>query len=93
MAHIGNLEPAVPVEDSVFPDRIVCLECGMPFKVLKRHLLADHELSVEAYRQRFRLTRAYPLVAPDYTKIRSEMLKRSQLGRAAALKTIRQKRA
>ena len=93
MTHIGKLEPAVPVADSVFPDHIVCLECGMPFKVLKRHLLADHGLNVEAYRQRYRLPYAYPLVAPDYSKVRAELVKQGRMSRAAALTTVGQKRA
>jgi predicted transcriptional regulator len=31
-------EPAVPVRRSIRPDHLVCLTCGKPQKVLKRHL-------------------------------------------------------
>ncbi len=42
-------EPAVPVKKSVFDDHIVCLECGKNFRVLKRHLECDHDMSVDQY--------------------------------------------
>ncbi|MGP0001840.1 MAG: MucR family transcriptional regulator [Acetobacteraceae bacterium] len=32
-------EPAVPVRRSVFPDHIVCLDCGKQFSMLRRHLM------------------------------------------------------
>jgi predicted transcriptional regulator len=38
-------EPAVPVKRSVFPDHIVCLECGQKLTMLKRHLRGDHSLT------------------------------------------------
>jgi predicted transcriptional regulator len=37
-------QPAVPVRKSVTPDFIVCLEDGMKFKSLKRHLSARYNL-------------------------------------------------
>ena len=30
--------PAVPIENSIQQDKIICLEDGKPFKMLKRHL-------------------------------------------------------
>jgi len=35
-------EPAVPVRKSVQPDKIICLECGLSFKSIKRHLGNQH---------------------------------------------------
>jgi predicted transcriptional regulator len=35
-------EPAVSAMKSVFPDHIVCMDCGGRFKTLKRHILAEH---------------------------------------------------
>ena len=77
-------EPAVPVKRSVFDDHIVCLECGKSFRVLKRHLERDHELTTDQYRQRYSLPRDYPLVAPEYAETRSRLAKEIGLGRGHA---------
>ena len=46
-------EPAVSVRRSVRPDHLVCLICGKPQKVLKRHLTVQHDLTPAQYRERF----------------------------------------
>ena len=74
-------EPAVPVDKSVKRNEIMCLECGKGQKMLKRHLMSGHGLMADEYRARWELGRDYPLVAPNYTKQRSEMAKKSGLGR------------
>lgn len=73
-------EPAVPVRKSVFGDHVVCLECGKHFSMLKRHLMTDHNLSVAQYRSKWGLPSTYPLVAPDYAKVRSALAKKIGLG-------------
>jgi ROS/MUCR transcriptional regulator protein len=70
----------VPVRRSVLADHIVCLDCGEHFSVLKRHLMTDHKLTPEQYRQRWELPFSYPLVAPDYAKTRSALAKKIGLG-------------
>jgi predicted transcriptional regulator len=85
-------EPAVPVRRSVLADHIVCLDCGKHFSMLKRHLLTDHKMTPEQYRQRWELPFSYPLVAPNYAKTRSTLAKKFGLGRqgqAAPKKTGR----
>lgn len=74
-------EPAVAVRRSVLADHIVCLDCGKHFSMLKRHLMADHQMTPEQYRQRWELPFSYPLVAPDYAKARSTLAKSFGLGR------------
>lgn len=74
-------EPVVPVKKSVFNDHLVCLECGGKFKVLKRHVGKEHNLTVEQYRERFGLPRDYPIVAPDYADMRSKLAQELGLGR------------
>ena len=74
-------EPAVPVEQSVSDEQIICLECGKPFRSLKRHLKSAHGLDEKAYRARFGLSRDYPLTAPAYSRARAETAKRIGLGR------------
>ncbi len=74
-------ESAVTVRQSVTAGHIVCLDCGKHFSMLKRHLMTDHKLTPEQYRQRWELPRSYPLVAPNYAKTRSALAKKIGLGR------------
>ncbi len=74
-------EPAVPVKRSVFPDHIVCLEDGQAHQMLKRHLLAAHDMTPEQYRQKWGLPLTYPMVAPDYAARRSVLAKAIGFGR------------
>ncbi len=46
-APVEALKPAVPVTKSVFPDHIVCLEDGKQMTMLKRHLMTEHNLTVD----------------------------------------------
>jgi predicted transcriptional regulator len=84
-------ESAVTVRQSVTAGHIVCLDCGKHFSMLKRHLMTDHKLTPEQYRQRWELPRSYPLVAPNYAKTRSALAKKIGLGRkgSAPIKTER----
>jgi len=80
-------EPAVPVKKSVFGDHIVCLECGKHFSMLKRHIMTDHSLTVPQYRTKWGLPSTYPLVAPDYAKVRSALAKKIGLGQKRTIGT------
>lgn len=73
--------PAVPIDSSVRDDAIICLECGKSFKTLKRHLGSEHGLAPEEYRDRWQLSKDYPLVAPAYSKTRADTAKKIGLGR------------
>lgn len=73
--------PAVPVEESVQADYIVCLEDGRRMKTLKRHLKAAYGLSPEEYRSKWRLPSNYPMVAAAYSNERRKLAKRIGLGR------------
>lgn len=79
-----SAEPAVPVKSSVRHDRIICLDCGKSFSMLRRHIKTDHGVTPEEYRQRWGLPRSYPIVAPDYAKARSALAKKIGLGKKAA---------
>lgn len=75
--------PAVPLKKSVTDDHLVCLEDGLKFKSLKRHLRVSHDLTPVAYRQKWGLEESYPVVAPAYAKYRSNQALASGLGRKA----------
>jgi MucR family transcriptional regulator, transcriptional regulator of exopolysaccharide biosynthesis len=72
-------EPAVPIEESVYPDRIVCLDDGQSFAMLKRHIAALG-YTPESYRAYWGLADDYPMVAPNYTAKRSAIAKEMGLG-------------
>jgi predicted transcriptional regulator len=74
-------EPAVSVRRSIRPDHLVCLVCGKPQKMLKRHLAIRHELTPAGYRERFGLKADYPMTAPNYAQQRREVALASGLGR------------
>ena len=73
-------EPAVPIKKSIFADYIVCLEDGKKLKMLKRHLQASFGMSPEQYRARWGLAADYPMVAPNYAAVRSNLAKQIGLG-------------
>jgi predicted transcriptional regulator len=73
--------PVVAVKKSVFPDHIICLDCGQSFRMLKRHVSTDHQMTPDQYRAKWGLPPSYPMVASEYTAIRSKLAKESGLGR------------
>ncbi len=72
--------PAVPIEDSVRRDGLVCLVCGKRFKTLRRHLLSAHGLTPGDYRERYGLDRDYPMVSPASSAQRAEIARQAGLG-------------
>jgi predicted transcriptional regulator len=71
----------VNIEDSVKPDYLICLEDGKRVKMLKRYLKTNFGMSPEEYRNRWNLPESYPMVAPNYAKVRSQLAKKIGLGR------------
>ena len=80
-----ELVPAVPIRRSVMPDHIVCLEDGKKLKMLKRHLKTSYNMTPDEYRQRWGLKDDYPMVAPSYAALRSDLAKKIGLGRKPEL--------
>jgi predicted transcriptional regulator len=81
IARSPGLEPVVPIEKSVFPDYIICLEDGKQLTMLKRHLRTSYNMTPEEYRERWGLPSNYPMTAPNYIKRRSEIAREIGLGR------------
>ena len=73
-------EPKVSIRSSVKPDFISCLECGKKQKMLKRHLMTNHDMTPGDYRQKWGLTADYPMVAPNYAEQRRTLAKSIGLG-------------
>lgn len=74
------LVPAVPVGKSVTADFIICLENGQKFKSLKKHLHSQYGMTPDQYRRKWGLPHDYPMTAPNYSLVRSNLAKASRLG-------------
>jgi predicted transcriptional regulator len=72
--------PAVSIKKSITQDYLICLEDGLRFKSMKRHLWTRYNLSPEAYRAKWGLAKTYPMVAPAYAAARSNLAKQIGLG-------------
>jgi predicted transcriptional regulator len=68
--------PAVPIEQSVADDYLVCLEDGHRLKTLKRYIGRHYDLTPQQYRARWGLPPDYPMVAPSYARLRSSLARR-----------------
>ncbi len=76
-------KPAVSVKKSLTDDYLICLEDGLKFKSLKRHLRSKYDLTPDAYREKWGLPLDYPMVAPSYARKRSRLAKDMGLGRGS----------
>lgn len=79
-------KPAVSIKKSLNDDYLICLEDGMKFKSLKRHLRSHYDMSPEEYREKWGLPHDYPMVAPNYAMARSRLAKEMGLGRKPGTK-------
>ena len=78
------LKPAISIKRSVTDEYLICLEDGLKFKSLKRHLRTSYGLTPEQYRAKWSLPHDYPMVAPNYAEHRSKLAKAIGLGRKRA---------
>lgn len=72
--------PAVDPAESIHPDYLICLEDGAKRKMLKRHL-RTLGLTPAEYRRRWNLPADYPMVAPNYARLRSRIAEETGLVR------------
>lgn len=79
-------QPAVPVDQSVKQDYIVCLEDGKKLKLLKRYLKSHYGMTPEEYRRKWGLAADYPMAAPNYSEDRRQMARRIGLGKTKVAK-------
>jgi len=77
-------EPAIPVEESVLPDYLVCLEDGKRLKSLKRHLMSAFGMTIEDYKAKWDLPDTYPTVAPNYAAMRRKVAQQIGLGKRSS---------
>ncbi|TGD61880.1 MucR family transcriptional regulator [Tabrizicola sp. WMC-M-20] len=75
------VRPAIALDKAVTEDKVYCLCCGKGFKMLKRHLGAEHELTEDQYRAMFNLSADVPLVAPSYSERKASYARRVGFGK------------
>ena len=73
--------PAVPADQSVFNDYIICLEDGKKLRMLKRYLMAQYGMTPADYRAKWGLPQDYPMAAPALSAQRQNTAKALGLGR------------
>jgi predicted transcriptional regulator len=74
------LKPSVSIKRSITPEYLVCLEDGKKFKSLKRHLRTQYQMTPDQYRAKWNLPGDYPMIAPNYAMVRSQLAKQMGLG-------------
>ena len=77
-----GLRAAVPIDESVHDDYLVCLEDGRRLKSLKRYLQRHFQMTPDEYRAKWGLPANYPMVAPAYSALRSAIARRHAAGTA-----------
>lgn len=80
-APVPPSKPAISAAESVTPDYLVCLEDGRKLKMLKRYLRTRFDMTPEEYRAKWGLPADYPMVAPNYARVRSRHAKTIGLGK------------
>lgn len=85
--------PAVSIRASVKKDHLVCLEDGKKMKMLKRHLMTEHGMTPDDYRERWGLNVDYPMVAPDYAATRRDLALKIGLGKKTTQRRGRRPKA
>ena len=70
---------AVSLKKSITPDYLICLDDGLKFKSLKRHI-GQLGMTPEHYRTKWSLPSDYPMMAPAYAAQRSALAKKIGLG-------------
>lgn len=68
------------IADSYDDEHINCLECGRRLQRLKHHLNKNHQLTPDAYRERWGLPKDYPMV----TRQQSDQFRKLAMGRIEA---------
>lgn len=65
--------PKVPIEHSVTPNYIICLEDGRECRDLGRRLAQVYGMTPDEYRQKWGLPSDYPMVAPNHIRQKGEL--------------------
>ena len=70
---------AIPPQDSIQDDKVLCLECGAEMRQLTTKHLVSHGMNQKEYRRKYGFTMRTPLAAKSLTKARSKAAKKRGL--------------
>ena len=73
-------KPAVPIDQSIMPEYLVCLEDGKQMKMLKSYLRSNYRMTPDEYRKKWNLPKDYPMTAPEYSKRCGERARKYDFG-------------
>jgi predicted transcriptional regulator len=87
LCNVGQPQDAAPEKPqapmswkkAIKPDYITSFEDGKQYRSMKRHL-GRYGLTPQQYREKWGLPKDFPMVAPNYSAVRSEMARRLGLG-------------
>jgi len=79
-AEVPSKLTASQIRKSITPERLISFEDGLGYTMLRRHLAA-RGLTPDAYRRKWGLPPDYPMTAPHYSAVRSNLAKALGLGR------------
>ena len=77
---IRKQKPAVPINQSITDEYIICLEDGKHCKMMKRHL-TKLGLTPDDYRLKWGLPHDYPMSSPAFRRARKEVALKTGLGK------------
>lgn len=83
--------PAVPVDQSVTQDHLVCLEDGRQLRMLKRYLMTHFGMTPDDYRAKWGLPADYPMVAPSVSEQRRAAALTGRFGKTARRRPTKSK--
>jgi ROS/MUCR transcriptional regulator protein len=89
---MGQL-PAVPIKESVTPNRLICLEDGVEKQMLKRYLNTQYGMTPQEYIAKWDLPSDYPMTAPAYSLVKSKSAEKLGLGTLERRAAAAQKKA
>ena len=73
----GKFQTATELDSYFADDKLQCLECGLQFKQLGRHLLAAHNMGRVDYNEKYGIPK-YKGLVPDWWKEEASLRKKKQ---------------
>lgn len=69
------------IQDSILPDKILCFEDNTWHVMLRRYIKRKFNMTPQQYKEKWGLPDDYPFVAPNYSKKRVKIAKKTGLGK------------
>ena len=80
------LKPAVPIEESVSDDHLICLEDGEKVVLLQSYLFRRYNMDPLTYKRRWQLPNDYPMIPKNYQNKRQRIALECGLGRTPGVR-------